>query len=190
MSANLNEVWKPVADFEGLYEVSNFGKVRSLYRNGTNGKCMMAHHCRGYERVNLWKNGQLTHKLVHRMVAEAFIPNPENKPQVNHINGNKADNNVSNLEWVTASENQIHARVSGLNSCVRNNPIHSKPVEMHSVKGELLKVFPSAAEAERQTQISHCHIVSCCAGKYGFKTAGGYVWKYHSGGDADALQNG
>lgn len=183
----ISEMWLPVPAYEGLYEVSNLGRVRSLPRFGTNGKCVSVDLCRGYQRVNLWKNGVLTHKLVHRLVAEAFIPNPENKSQVNHIDGNKRNNNVCNLEWVTASENQIHARMNGLNPCVRNNSIHSKPVEMYSQEGELIKVFPSAGEAERQTKISHCHISRCCAGKYGFKTAGGYVWKYHSGGDADAL---
>ena len=117
--------WLPVKNFENLYEVSNTGLVRSidrvlivkgqwnrfvkgklLYQNTNKQVC--------YKQVNLWKNNQGKFLYVHRLVAEAFINNPENKPEVNHIDGNKHNNCVENLEWVTSSENSYHASETGL----------------------------------------------------------------------------
>jgi len=107
----LNETWKPIKDFE-TYEVSSEGKVR-------NSKTMRLLSPRlggtaKYLFVSLWKNNKEKHKTVHRLVALAFIPNPEDKPQVNHIDGVKTNNSVSNLEWVTCSENLKHAAKTGL----------------------------------------------------------------------------
>lgn len=108
----MNEVWKSIKGYEGLYEVSNLGKVRSTQKTlkptEHNGK-------QSYLYVTLSKNG-VTHKFfVHRLVADAFIVNPENKKQVNHIDGNPQNNHVGNLEWVTNAENTLHAYKIGLN---------------------------------------------------------------------------
>lgn len=105
------EIWKPIKDFEELYEVSNLGRVRSLRRN-----IIMKSRIRddGYVACVLSNGGKVQGKLVHRLVAEAFIPNHENKPEVNHIDGNKQNNNVKNLQWVTPSENQKHSINIGL----------------------------------------------------------------------------
>ena len=105
---SLTEEWRTVGGFEKLYEVSNFGRVRSLPRNTTSGKILKLTKCRGYEYAHLHKNGKSSYPRVHRLVAEAFIPNPGNKPQVNHINGNCYDNRPLNLEWCTCSENHAH----------------------------------------------------------------------------------
>lgn len=121
MKNNWKEIWKPIKDYEGLYEVSNFGVVRSLDRTlivnrlgkkvhrkikGTNLKTTKT---TGYHIVSLCKNSVLKTGLLHRIIAEAFIPNPKGKPQVNHIDNNRRNNIVSNLEWVTRSENIQHA---------------------------------------------------------------------------------
>ena len=111
------------------------------------------------------------------MVASAFIPNPENKPHINHIDGNKRNNNVSNLEWVTPAENVRHALETGLSPHVKNNPVTSKAVAMYSTDGVLIKTFPSSKEAERQTGVLQGNISRCCRGK--IKKSGGYIWKYH-----------
>lgn len=180
------EIWKPVVGFEGLYEVSNFGRVRSLKRNTTSGKIMTneVNH-KGYCRVTLTKNNKWKHFSVHRLVAEAFIQNPQNKSQINHIDGNKSNNSVENLEWCTASENQIHARLMGLNSIGMNNEMFSKPVEMYSILGLYLYTFKSIADAERHTGINHRAISSCCKHKTGYKTAGGFVWEYTKGDETN-----
>lgn len=119
------EEWRPIQDYEGIYEVSSLGRVRSLdrYVQGRNGsKCnrrgrqlrLTSYH-NGYVIVTLCKpNSKKKRGIVHRLVAEAFIPNPENKPVVNHKNGIKHDNRLENLEWCTHSENNIHALVTGL----------------------------------------------------------------------------
>lgn len=114
MSNNI-EMWKPVVGYEGLYEVSNFGRVRSLKRT-RKGKCesecgvkerilKQSEHTKGYLVCGLSKDGKLKYFKVHRLVAEAFIPNPDNKPCIDHINACKSDNRVDNIRWVSHKEN-------------------------------------------------------------------------------------
>ncbi len=103
------EVFVDIRGYEG-YQVSNHGRVK----NSKTGKILKPYLTRGYLRVSLYNESGRKCKLVHRLVAEAFLPNPENKPVVNHINGCKTDSNVSNLEWVSPSENMSHAHSNGL----------------------------------------------------------------------------
>lgn len=107
---------------------------------------------------------------VSRLVAMAFIPNPENKPQVNHKDGNKLNNNVDNLEWVTQIENQYHAWGNGLN---KNKP---KAVNQYDLNNNFIREWESAREIERQTKIQRSNIACCCRGTR--KTAGGYIWRF------------
>ena len=121
----MNEIWKDVNGYEGIYQVSNFGNVKSLdkkrpckngsfaIKKGMQLKLLVDRY--GYNVVNLYLcKKKYKSKKIHRLVAEAFIPNPDNELEVNHINGIKNDNNIENLEWVTASENQQHASLNNL----------------------------------------------------------------------------
>ena len=114
----MEEIWKDIKEYEGLYQVSNLGRVKSFPRNGTQVNAikiltLKLHHT-GYYRVTLSKNNKRIDKLVHRLVAETFIPNPNRKPQVNHKDGDKLNNRVDNLEWNTCLENVQHSIYTGL----------------------------------------------------------------------------
>jgi len=120
----MKEIFKDINGYEGLYQISNLGKVKSLHRirKGKGGSncpvreriCKTKLQNGGYEQATLIKNSEPKTLYVHRLVAEAFIPNPHSKAQVNHIDGNKLNNNSDNLEWVNQSENELHARNKGL----------------------------------------------------------------------------
>jgi hypothetical protein len=186
----IGEVWKPVLGYEDRYLVSNLGRVKSIsrvfYHIGRWGKI---HKSIRYEKLikqtftgdYLRINGCIKNtyklKLVHRLVAESFIPNPKNKPQVNHINGIKSDNRVENLEWCTRSENLIHAFKTGL--CVAKKGFEnkkSKPISQFTKEGVWVKDWAGAREVGRLTNMLQGNISGALSGK--LKTAYGFIWKY------------
>lgn len=123
------ELWRPVVGFEGLYEVSDLGRVRVLPHTAKDGRkfrgkvlSIRVSPQDGYCRVNLRKDGKQYNKTVHRIVATAFLHDPANRPEINHIDGHKWNNRASNLEWCTASENQQHALRHGLRNKERRRP--------------------------------------------------------------------
>ena len=170
------EIWKDIKDYEGLYQVSNFGRVRSLdHYSATKCKgviCLIKGKFltptlqrTGYLSVCLSKNGTVKRCLVHRLVAEAFIPNPHNHPTVDHINRIRTDNCVENLRWASwelQAENNTSYDVS------------SKPVLQYTLDMVFVKEYPSIGEASRQTGIDKANISACCRGK--IKSAGHYKW--------------
>lgn len=173
------ESWKPVVGYEGLYEVSNLGRVKSLPRKGTKGGILSENYSNSkrYAHVLLTKDMKPGTKSVHRLVAAAWIPNPDNKPQVNHKDGDKHNNCVDNLEWVTNLENRRHAIGTGLNSATPYAAISAnrrKVVAMDS-RGALLE-FGSVHDAEKALQVCNQNIIKVCQGQR--KTAGGYKWSY------------
>lgn len=167
----MNETWKSISGYEGLYEISNTGEVKSLISEKLLRPWM---HKKGYLEVKLVKDRQHKTFKVHRLVAEAFIPNTENKEQVNHIDGNKQNNCVENLEWCDDFENRTHAHKNGLRKMEEIIEI-----EMLSIDGDYIDKFQSISEASRKTGINIGNISRCCNG--GCKTAGGYVFKRKEG---------
>lgn len=166
-----NEIWIDIEGYEGLYQVSNYGNVRSLNykRTGKSKILKQQKHKSGYLKVNLYINGSMRTYLVHRLVCEAFIDNPENKPEVNHVDGNKGNNAIDNLEWTTRSENQIHAWNNGLKentrSVVKQSLFLAQDACKRSVKCITTNIiYESISEAELLTGICHQNIGKCCNG--------------------------
>lgn len=151
------EIWKPIKDYEGLYEVSNFGNVRSLDHYASNGVKDILYKGRtlkywwdgkhNYKMVTLSKDNRKTKYLVHRIVAETFMENPKNKKEVNHKDGNKGNNEVSNLEWVTSKENKEHAYKNGYYDTdkFRNRKSYENSKRM-SINGETKTLYKWSKE--------------------------------------------
>ena len=160
----MQEIWKDIIGYEGTYQVSNLGNVRSLHWNHSNKIRLLTPFLNsGYLRVGFRTNNVLKNYLIHVLVANAFIPNPESKPQVNHKDGNKLNNNVSNLEWVSASENVVHAKTHNL---INKNPCRWKPCKINqlSLDGEIIATYPSQREASRQLNLNQARISYAIAG--------------------------
>lgn len=206
------EIWKEIKGYEGLYQVSNMGRVKSLkrYKEGLKNSLILVPeklmkirtNGNGYNQIQLYKDGVSRTYLVHRLVAQAFLPNPDNKPEVNHINTVKTDNRVwvnedgsidyekSNLEWCTKTENannpltKEHYRECNLGernpSFNRISEKHyaSKPVIQFTKDGYMIRKWNCMRDILRCKVVKNVGDISaCCRGK--LKTTGGYVWKYY-----------
>ena len=177
-------IWKPIDDYEGLYEVSSDGRVRSLYRYKKELKPNIGRG--GYYYIQLWNKGKCKCVSIHRLVAEAFCDNPERKPFVNHIDENKLNNNVENLEWVTHKENCNHGtaiarRVKHTDFAKRNIDRRiqqlkvSKPIAMYTKDGVFVRTWESASECSREMGWTQSCIREVVRGNR--KTAYGHVFR-------------
>lgn len=185
----MEELWKEIAGFDG-YEVSNYGRVRHTYyvktKNTTKVRYLNGYNnWIKYRLVSLRNNSQTTTYRIHRLVAESFIPNPYNKLEINHIDGNKANNHVSNLEWVTHLENMQHALKTGLwkpaEGMLGKRGIlykRSKKVYQFSLGGELIAEYANATEAATALGLHQSVISNCVAKKEGAFTCGGFKWSF------------
>lgn len=182
----MKEIWKPVVGYEGFYEVSDCGNVRSVSYYSCYHKVVKRREPRmlklektrdGYLRVILSLYGKSKHYFVHRLVAFAFIPNPNNYPSINHKDENPKNNNVNNLEWCTFKYNSNYGTLPiRIRKNQTNAPYHSKAVIQHSKDGRFIAKYPSTREAQRQTGIRCECITRVCKGRS--VHAGGYKWEY------------
>ena len=157
------EEWKDIKGYEGLYQVSNLGRVRNVkYNRLLKLVCLL-----GYMTVNLSKNNHVIKKRVHRLVAEAFIPNPDNKPTVNHIDEDKTNNRVDNLEWATIQENNTHG------SRVQKT---SKAVKAIDIATGEYNIYCSQSQCGRELGLKSSNINRALKGR--LRQVGGYVFEY------------
>ena len=187
----MEEIFKDIDGLEGLYQVSNFGNVISLNYNHSNSRRLMSlsKSSSGYLHVQLYKNSKSKTYLVHKLVASAFIQNPNDLPEVNHIDGNKTNNNAKNLEWVSRSENQKHAIEHSLRKPspnISNEAVYSNKgiiVLQYRLDGSLVKVWNSVKEAAEYIGSNPKPIYRALSKDN--TQCYGYMWKKYTGGDID-----
>ena len=177
------EVWKPIIWYEGIYEVSNNGKVKVLnHRKFFWERLLKSSTKTGWYRtvaLSIWWESK--NKLLHRLVAQAFIPNLDNKPYINHKNGITHDNSLENLEWCTHKENMIHSfknlwRIWWFTWFRWALSIRSKRIEQYDLSMNKIAEYESVREATRKLWFPQSNISACARWKY--KTSNGFIWKY------------
>lgn len=192
------EIWKDIAGYGGKYQVSSIGNVRS-FSKWKNGGLLRFGSCGNpgpYRTVILVKTGRKDVKCfyVHRLVASAFLENPDGLPEVNHKDGNTLNNRVENLEWCTRKYNAEHAsktgilRMAHLKESGRNHP-RAKTVIQREKDGKFVKEWESVNQIQRETRFLASNIFCCCNHRKGYKSAYGYIWEYKNGEANDCKEN-
>lgn len=184
----MQEEWRDVVGCEGCYEVSNLGRVRGVARTLKDGRCWkprvmkLIKHPAGYLQIRLSSaNGIKNTYKVHRLVAMAFIPNPNNLPQIDHIDGNRANNTAENLRWCTAGENSNNPITRSRMSCSAHISKIGKFGKLNNATKPVVCIetgilYWGTHEVNRKLGIDGSHVTSVCKGKQ--KTCGGYHWRY------------
>lgn len=167
---NKEEIWKSVKDFENLYEISNLGRIKSLYFNKE--KILKPRlTLDNYYQIDLCKNKKIYKKYIHRLVAEAFIPNPNNLPIINHIDENSKNNVISNLEWCDSKYNNNYGNCKN-----KISEANSIKINQYDLNGNFVKQWLGINNISRCLKINKGNICMCCKGKR--NNAGGYIWRY------------
>ena len=178
------EIFMPIESYEDTYAVSNLGRVKNIK---TGRILKQSKENTGYMRVKLFKNNKGKHYSVHRLVLETFKANPDNKPQVNHINEDKTDNRLNNLEWSTPKENINHgSHNEQMASTNRSIGTYERLAERRSKQVYCITnniIYSSAAEAARQLNLHSCNITACCKGRQ--KQTKGYKFQYYNEREGD-----
>ena len=181
----MKEIWRDIIGYEGLYQVSNMGKVKSLNYRRTGKERLLTprKHTDEHLFVTLTKNKKEKNYKVHVLVAQAFIQNPENKPIAHHIDHNKKNNVVENLIWVTQKQHkELHPEIYKAISKAK-----SIPINQYNLQGNFIRRWKSAEEIARELGFNNSHIIECCKGGYFSKRrnkwvnvtqAYGFIWKY------------
>jgi hypothetical protein len=184
----MEEIWKTIDGHKGIFEYSSLGRIKSVgrwvhcirynkpYSRFEPEKILKPKNDKGYLRIGLCINGRRIFRPVHRLIAMAFIPNPQNKPTVNHKNGIKTDNRVENLEWATISENTQHSFDNGLQLPRRGSDnIQSVPVAQFTMEGVWVRDWAGMGDIKRGLGLSQGSISNCIHGKT--KSYSGYIWR-------------
>ena len=178
----MEEIWKDIAGYEGLYQISNFGKVKSFRkgkRSGSKTETILkpTPNATGYLQITLYRSPSDRHKFfVHRLVAQAFINNPDKLEAVNHKDENIKNNCVDNLEWCTISYNNAYGTAK-----IRDSITAGNKVQQFTINGILLATYESVHNASKITGIARHSIKDCCSGHC--QTGKGYVWRYLDSSD-------
>lgn len=183
-----NEIWLPVIGWQDVYEVSNFGRIRSIprqivylrgfVRNYNNYSLLSPYDGDEYFYVNLSKNQKRERTSIHRLVGIHFVPNPFKKPEINHLDGNKKNNHYLNLEWTTRKENDHHSVKNGLKWLPsRNGKNVSKPIIQLDLNGVFIREWPSIKEAVR-AGFNNGNLSQVLNNKAGRTQHRGYKWKF------------